>query len=231
MSAISSPESLIIHRNKDFIVVNKPAGIPVHKQESTAGVLEHLPEGEDYFLCHRLDKETSGLLLIALNKEAAAELSGLFAVGKVSKYYLAVTDKRPSKSQGTVSGDMVKARNGSWKLTRAKTKPAITAFFSRSLKPGFRSIILRPLTGKTHQIRVMMASLSAPVLGDTRYKGGVADRMYLHAYQLGFSYQGQEFSFRQLPAAGSHFESVIPSDDDPWLNPQLLPWPGKTART
>ena len=186
----------ICFEHPDFVVINKPAGISVHKDEQAVGLSEKLAKQlgvEKLWLVHRLDKVTSGLLIFARNQTAAVNFYHLFHEHKVEKTYLALSDKKPKKKQGKIIGDMEKSRGGSWKLCPTKNHPAITQFHSLSLAPNLRLFILQPKTGKTHQLRVAMKSLSSPILGDTRYAGSSADRVYLHAYQLAFVYQGEDF--------------------------------------
>ena len=201
----------ICFEHPDFVVINKPAGISVHKDEQAVGLSEKLAKQldvEKLWLVHRLDKVTSGLLIFARNQAAAVTFYHLFHEHKVEKTYLALSDKKPKKKQGKIIGDMEKSRGGSWKLCPTKNHPAITQFHSLSLAPNLRLFILQPKTGKTHQLRVAMKSLSSPILGDTRYAGSTADRVYLHAYQLAFVYQGEDFLIRAWPTSG-HFGANI----------------------
>jgi len=112
---------------------------------------------------HRLDKATSGCLLLAKSKEAAAQISKAFASRHVAKYYIAVTDKKPSKKMGSVSGDMQRSRRSSWKLLRSQQNPAVTSFMQTSFAlEGYgtlRLFALKPHTGKTHQLRVITTPL------------------------------------------------------------------------
>ena len=218
-------EIKIYAQHSDFVVINKPAGLSVHGDQGDA-VIHILQQqlNSDVYPCHRLDKNTSGLLLIALNAGSAAELSQLFFKKAVQKYYLGVVTSRPSKSQGKVIGDLQKSRNGCYKLLRTKNNPSITCFFSRGLTPGYRAMLFKPMTGRTHQLRVVAKSLAAPLLGDRRYGGAEADRMYLHAYYLAFEYQGELFQYSLPPDHGEYFDHFFQSEDDPWLLPQLLPW-------
>jgi len=87
------------------------------------------------------------------------------------------------------------ARNGSWKLLRSVENPAVTQFFSFGLTPGLRLYLLKPHTGKTHQLRVALKSLGVPLLGDTRYGADKSDRAYLHAWQLAFELDGKSYQF------------------------------------
>jgi tRNA pseudouridine32 synthase/23S rRNA pseudouridine746 synthase len=143
----------------------------------------------------------------------------------VEKYYLALSDAKPAKKQGLIRGDMEKGRGGAWKLCQSQLNPAVTQFFSHSLAPGRRLFLLRPRTGKTHQLRVAMKSLGAPILGDALYGGSAADRTYLHAYALALTLDGEALRFVCPPAQGSEF--AVPAlaaylqQQPPWT----LPWP------
>ena len=109
-------------------------------------------------------------------------------------------------------GDMQKARNGAWKLCQSKENPAITRFESVSCEPNLRLFILKPQTGKTHQLRVAMKSLGSPILGDTLYGKNTEniDRTYLHAARLQFEFKGQAFDVFTVPKEGEwwHREGV-----------------------
>lgn len=151
-------------------------------------------------------------MLLARNHKAAQKLSVAFAKGKVSKCYIALSDRKPKKKQGAIRGDMTKGRRGSWKLLHTTENPAVTKFTSFGLpdvRPGLRMFVVRPLTGKTHQIRVAMKSLGSPILGDTRYADKAAaeqeDRTYLHAAAITFALEGQTFHIVCQPNVGAEF--------------------------
>ena len=187
----------ILLQTPDFVVINKPAGLSVHRDQNDSGLTEMLAQQlgvPQLWLVHRLDKPTSGVLLLALNADAASELAQAFANRQVKKTYLALSDRRPSKKQGWIKGDMVRSRQVAWKLTRSMENPAQTRFSSHSSEPGRRLFVLQPHTGKTHQLRVAMKSLGSPILGDTLYGGTPADRLYLHAWHLSFSFRGARFT-------------------------------------
>lgn len=194
----------IIIQTDDFIIINKPHGISVHKDDNEVGLTQLVAQQlgvSQVWLVHRLDKVTSGLLLLALNERAAANLSGLFAQHKIQKTYLALSNLKPKKKQGLIIGDIEKARRGAWKLMLSRNNPAITRFYSVSCEPNLRLFILQPQTGKTHQLRVAMKSLGSPILGDALYAGKSEniDRTYLHAYRLQFKYEGNAYDVCLLP--------------------------------
>ena len=182
-----------IRETPNWIALNKPAGTGIHSENNEPGFIVQAAQqlGYDLWPVHRLDKVTSGILLLAKNRETAALLSEQFANRQTGKWYLAVSSLKPKKKQGWVKGDMQKARNGSWKLARTTDNPAITRFISQATDTGQRLYLLKPFTGKTHQLRVAMKSLGAAIDGDQRYGGETAERTFLHAYALTFDDQGQ----------------------------------------
>ena len=205
----------IVYQTDDFIIIYKPCGLSVHKDQSKIGLTTLLAEQlgvPQVWLVHRLDKVTSGLLILALNAESAAEFFRLFAEHRIQKTYLALSNQKPKKKQGLIVGDMQKARNGAWKLCPSKENPAITRFESVSCEPNLRLFILKPQTGKTHQLRVAMKSLGSPILGDALYGKNTEkiDRTYLHAARLQFEFKGQAFDVFTSPKEGEwwHRESV-----------------------
>lgn len=201
-----------------FLVLLKPAGASMHSENGAGWVVTASAQlGMPLLPVHRLDRVTSGVLLLAKDSAAAAELAALFAAHRIEKYYLALSDKRSHKKQGRVIGDMLPARNGSWKLAHSKVQPAQTDFMSAGLGDGLRAYLLKPATGKTHQLRVALKSQGAAILGDERYGGSVADRTYLHAWALRFSAFGENFSVQAKPASGAHFLTEQ-------MQQQLLSW-------
>lgn len=210
----------------DFFVFYKPAGVSFHS-EQCAGfvVLAEKLVNEKLYPVHRLDKVTSGLIILARNKEAAAEFTTLFSDHKINKFYLAVSDAKPKKKQGWIKGDMQKSRRGAFKLLKTQTNPAITRFYSTSIRPGLRAYLLKPYSGKTHQLRVAMKSLGAPILGDSTYAGSKDERTNLHAYALQFSYKGQLKEYRCGYTFGSHLNEVFNADEfQEWFTPWTLDW-------
>ncbi|GGB47460.1 RNA pseudouridine synthase [Oceanisphaera marina] len=202
----------ILRSDPDYLVINKPAGIGMHQEGEEPGLVRVLSErlGESLYPVHRLDKMTTGVLLLARNSAANRELSRQFAERSTRKWYLALSDSKPTKKQGLIKGDMEKARGGSWKLSRNLVNPAITRFYSCLLADGtatgaLRGFLLQPETGKTHQLRVALKSQGSPILGDDRYGGTPADRGYLHAWQLQFEYGGEPVCVRAPLISGQHF--------------------------
>lgn len=218
--------------NDEFIVVNKKQDINFHSEKSTESLAAAVKSGEnlpEIFPVHRLDRITSGLMIFARTKQTAGTLSALFKSHDIEKYYISISDRKPKKKQGMISGDMEKSRRGAWKLMRSAERPAKTLFFSKSCGNGRRLFVLKPLTGKTHQIRVAMKSVGAPVAGDPLYNkasSGTFDRAYLHAYALKFSLSGRDYRFTGRPEEGTLFQTPLFQDafieyESPWK----LNWP------
>lgn len=119
----------IVYRHTDFYIFNKPAGMSFHSETQAGFVVlaEQLCQ-EKLYSVHRLDKLTSGLLILARSSEAAARFTEMFSQKLINKVYLALSDQKPKKKQGWIKGDMVKARRGAYKLMTSLENPAITRF-------------------------------------------------------------------------------------------------------
>jgi tRNA pseudouridine32 synthase/23S rRNA pseudouridine746 synthase len=198
---------LPVFEHSDFFVFDKPEGVNFHSEDGAGFFVQLMQQypAETLFPVHRLDKITSGLLLAARNKPAAQQFGAMFAAHAVQKTYLALADHKPAKKQGSVIGDMQRSRDGCWKLTRTRENPAITRFTSHLLTNDLRLFILKPQTGKTHQLRVMMKSQACPILGDERYGGTAADRGHLHAAALQFEWNNEAIQLALAPQSGQHF--------------------------
>ncbi|UTW01136.1 TIGR01621 family pseudouridine synthase [Marinomonas rhizomae] len=219
----------ILFRSVDYWVVEKPAGMSFHAESEELGVMQSLAAsypGHTFYPVHRLDKMTSGLLVVACNAVAAAKFGVIFENHEMEKRYLALSSKKPKKKQGTIAGGMAPSRRGQWKLTQDKENLAVTQFFSNYFQ-GFRVFFVRPLTGKTHQIRVALKSLGSPILGDLRYSGEEADRGYLHAYSLQFNWQGEMKQYLSFPTYGQHFSSELSEFVATQFDESILKWPAK----
>lgn len=221
----------IIADETDFLVIDKAPGVHFHSQDGSAGVVAQVESdlGIDLYPVHRLDTLTSGLIILAKSSAAAADFTELFSRHGVQKYYLALAKGKPKKKQGKIAGDMAKSRRSQYKLLRTMENPAVTQFFSASVAEGLRAYLLKPLTGKTHQLRVALASLGTPILGDTLYGGESSDRGYLHAWQLAFQFRSRDYRFESKPSVGEAFCSDALSQQlkNDWCNPSDLEWPGR----
>ncbi len=227
-----SPPYKIIADTPHYLAVDKAAGISFHNDDnnkdsnSAKGILNLIREKEystqkssnskkeNLFAVHRLDKLSSGVLIFAKGRKNADFFSNLFRHRKLEKIYIAISDRLPKKKQGTVSGGMKPSRGGSWQLTHENKNIAITKFFSVLIpnrRIGLRLYVLQPLSGRTHQIRVAMKSLGAPILGDSRYASFALarqeDRCYLHAYGLRFYFENKLVTIISPPNTGTEYLS------------------------
>lgn len=224
----------ILFTHPDFIVINKHPNVSVHKDDGDTMLLEEVAKqtGDNkLYLIHRLDKMTSGILLLGRSSSAASELSRQFAERSVEKFYLAIGCNKPKKKQGLISGDMQRSRRSAWKLVNSNTNPAVTQFFSLAAMPGERLFLCKPHTGKTHQIRVALKSLGSAIAGDPIYNASHhADRGYLHAFALRFEFQQQAYQFvcdpRSSAVLGEKWNEQMTSQGiESWLTPWELSWP------
>lgn len=215
----------VFSEHDDFYIIEKPAGLNFHSEEGPGFVvLAEQQLNEKLFAVHRLDKVTSGLIILARSSQAAAQFTRLFTAHEVDKFYLALSDAKPKKKQGWVKGDMTKSRRSSYKLLKTNDNPAITRFYSLSVAANLRGFILKPYSGKTHQLRVALKSLAAPIIGDELYGGTPCDRTYLHAYALSFSWKNERFEFICKPN-NTKFEKLIQHDNfNSWQQPWDLDW-------
>lgn len=233
----------IITQTADFVIVAKPANVNFHDEgalgsglfSQVKAYLKKHTDITDLYPVHRLDKMTSGLIIFATNLASAQVFSDLFKHHLVEKYYLAISDKKPSKKQGLIKGDMAKSRRGMFKLMRSMETPAITQFFSYSQGVGKRLYVLKPHSGKTHQLRVALSSIGSPIVGDPLYYPNktlktegksTVDRGYLHAYALKFNFCEKQYAFTLAPDEGEFFitkniKDTLNELGQPWL----LSWP------
>lgn len=223
----------VIYEHEDFIVVNKPIGVSMHSGRNNelgiCGILQNQLSVKKLFLVHRLDTPTSGCLLLARTKHAASNLSQLFADRQITKFYIALSHSKPKKKSGKISGYMKKTRLGSYSLSKTdgnKNYPlAVTFFFSSFIEGIGRVFQLKPVTGRTHQLRVSLKSLGSPIIGDTRYKGDLGTRLYLHSHMLVFSYKHTSFKISCLPNQDELFTQTLFTK---LPDPSNLVWPKYT---
>jgi tRNA pseudouridine32 synthase/23S rRNA pseudouridine746 synthase len=207
----------IIDHQEDFLVVDKPANINFHDEENLGSgfysqvkkfAISQLNIAE-IFPVHRLDKMTSGLMIFAKDINSARAFQLLFEQHQVQKFYLAIADGKPKKKQGLIKGDMEKSRRGMWKLMRTMNNPAISQFQSYNIAPKRRLYLVKPHSGKTHQIRVALNSIGVPILGDPLYNSSIeSDRGYLHAFALGFTLNNENYQYCHAPRTGEEFNNA-----------------------
>lgn len=196
------------HEDSDLLIVEKPSGVVTqpgvgHLRDTLlnglfarcGSRLQNLGAARDFGLVHRLDRETSGLLAVALSVRAHTALSDAFRNRRVHKYYWAVTRRAPNRPSGVIRLPIRELVQRASKYTSTKTahvgkggKPALTAYRVLESTELGTLIEARPVTGRLHQIRVHLDAIGAPVLGDPSYGPHLsrdgAHRLALHAHRL-----------------------------------------------
>ena len=209
-----APEQMVLYRDDQLLVLNKPYGLPV---QGGPGISRHLDgmlpalsfDGERPRLVHRLDRDTSGLLVLARTPGTAAKLAAAFRGRAVDKTYWAVVAGRPVPPEGRVDLPLQRITGARGERTAlaarndARAARAVTDY--RTLDHAARKLAwleLKPLTGRTHQLRVHCAALGAPILGDVKYAepdqngagsaiiDGLSSRLHLHARSLVLPHPG-----------------------------------------
>jgi 23S rRNA pseudouridine1911/1915/1917 synthase len=220
----------ILYQDPAVIAIDKPAGLTVHAGAGAhSGTLvnrlvhhfQSLSQVGGSLLpgiVHRLDKETSGVLLVARNDAAHRNLAGQFAARSVKKIYLALVQGAVRADSGRITKPIARDPVRRTRMTTrvSSGRPALTEYRVLERFAGFTFLEIRLGTGRTHQIRVHMADLGHPVAGDKLYGGGklfgakmAAPRMFLHAAQIGFT----------SPATGERVtvEASLPAALEEWL--------------
>ncbi len=196
-------QRLVIYRDEQVIVLNKPAGLAVQGGPGIVrhvdGMLDALRDGSEHRprLVHRIDRDTSGLLLLARTPGVAGKLAASFRGRDVRKTYWAVVVGRPSPAEGVIDLPLARLGAGPGSLTVAAERDeedaahALTEYAVKDAAARKLSWLeLSPLTGRTHQLRVHCEALGTPILGDPKYGGeaahldGFPDQLHLHARTL-----------------------------------------------
>lgn len=214
-----------LYEDNHLLAINKPSGYLC--QGDKTGDMTLLDYAKDYIkkrynkpgnvflgLCHRLDRPVSGVLLLARTSKGLERINKLFSQGEVRKTYMAVSTRAPKAQSGQIEHWLVK--DGDRNLVTASTQPvvdgkkAITSFKVVSQADRYFMTELHPVTGRSHQLRVAMKSLKAPILGDVKYGGSVFDQrsIALHCRSMQFIHPVTKELLR--------IEAPFP-DQEPWV--------------
>ena len=212
----------ILYEDDDVIVVNKPSGLLTHAKgglsdEPTVAEIirpktSFATDTDRPGIVHRLDRDTSGLLIIAKNSESAAHLQRQFAERTAKKTYIAITDGKPKLNAAKI--DLPIGRNPSAPSTfriDPNGKPAQTTYYVLAENDTQSLVELKPTTGRTHQLRVHLAHLNAPILGDRVYGKSSDCRMMLHAQKLEITLPSGERKVFEA-AVPDEFKKFFPED-------------------
>ena len=198
-------DDYIIEDNKNFVVINKPAGIPVQSgTKSFKNIIDILKntryfENQKPFIVHRLDKETSGVLIIAKTREYAQLFTSLFRIRKIHKTYVALTYGKIFKFKDTLKDDLV-----SYDKNKKVIQKAISHLKVLKSSDHYSYVELNPITGRKHQLRKQLYKIGNPIVGDEKYfinrtvnKNKLRNgNLMLHAYKIKFMINNVQYNFK-----------------------------------
>ena len=198
---LSLSSSLFIENNENFVVINKPAGIAVQGgTKSKKNILDILRETKEFlnltpYIVHRIDKETTGVLIIAKNRKYAQLFTSLFRIRKIHKSYLGVVVGDFNKSKGTLIDDLYY-----YEGNRKIKSRAITHFTLMDSNNNYSLLKLNPETGRKHQLRKQLLMYGNPILGDEKYnlltkKNKNMKNLMLHAHKIYFKINDLKYNF------------------------------------
>ena len=201
---IKENEDLIIDNNDDFIVLNKSSGIAVQGgTKSKKNLVDIFAKSEIFqntkpFSVHRLDKDTSGVFIMAKHRESAQLLTSLFRLRKVHKTYLAICHGELIKDSGEWNNDLTRYDNDKEIVEKART------IYKVLDKNSICSLVeMKPITGRKHQLRKQLYAIGNPIYGDQKYKFSNTDKainknLMLHSYQIKFMINDKKYTYTAL---------------------------------
>ena len=218
---IKSNEKSIIENNEDFIVINKDSGISVQGgTKSKKNLIDIFKKSKIFentkpYSVHRLDKDTSGVFIIAKKREMAQLLTSLFRLRKIHKTYLAICHGELEKNSGELNDNLIRYDNGKKIVEKAKTT------FKVIDKNSEASLLeLKPITGRKHQLRKQLYNIGHSIYGDEKYKHitlkGINKKLMLHSYQIKFLINNQKHTYKAL--LPDYFKNLLKSKRLNFLN-------------
>ena len=199
---IGTYDDYVIEDNENFIVINKPTGIPVQSgTKSFKNIIDILKNSKYFinskpFIVHRLDKETSGLLIIAKNRKYAQLFTSLFRIRKIHKTYLAIVYGKVNKSIKVMKDDLMYYENN-----KKIFQKAVSNLKTIKTNQGYSFLELNPITGRKHQLRKQLLNIGCPIIGDDKYflndrKRLKIKNLMLHAYKIKFMINNIQYNFK-----------------------------------
>ena len=203
---LSNTNSIFIENNENFVVINKPAGISVQSgTKSKKNILDILKSTKEFFgaspySVHRIDKETTGLLIVAKNRKYAQLFTSLFRIRKIHKTYLGIVVGEVLNKKGTFIDDLI-----TYESEKKIKSRAITHYKLLDSNNNYSLLKLNPETGRKHQIRKQLLIHGYPILGDSKYRiisnnKNLKSTLMLHAYQINFSINGIKHKYSASPS-------------------------------
>ena len=198
-------DDYILENNANFIVINKPTGIAVQSgTKSFKNIIDVLKDTKYFentkpFIVHRLDKETSGVLIVAKNREYAQLFTSLFRIRKIHKTYIALTHGKVSNKINTLKDDLISYDND-----KKIIQKAISHIKVLKASSDYSYVELNPITGRKHQLRKQLYNIVNPIIGDDKYfmhrradKTKIKSKnLMLHAYKIKFMIKNVQYSFK-----------------------------------
>tara|TARA_B100001093_G_C26837577_1_gene1019067 strand:+ start:170 stop:1084 length:915 start_codon:yes stop_codon:yes gene_type:complete len=202
---IKNYNNFILENNENFIVINKPKGVAVQAgTKSFKNLIDILKDTKYFenskpFIVHRLDKETSGVLIVAKNREYAQLFTSLFRIRKIHKTYIAITHGKISNKLKTLTDDLIYYENN-----KKITQKAISHIKILKSSDTYTYVELNPITGRKHQLRKQLYNIGNPILGDSKYFfyknnnkfKNMNKNLMLHAYKIKFMIKDIKYNFK-----------------------------------
>ena len=219
---IKSNEDLIIDNNDDFIVLNKSSGISVQGgTKSKKNLVDIFSKSEIFqgtkpYSVHRLDKDTSGVFIMAKNRQSAQLLTSLFRLRKVHKTYLAICNGELEQNSGEWNDELIRYDDG-----KKIIEKAITSFKVIDKNSNSSLVEMKPITGRKHQLRKQLFNIGHSIYGDQKDRAnsslkGINKNLMLHSYQIKFMIKDKKYTYKAL--LPDYFKKILKTKRLNFLN-------------